>query len=137
MGELALEVDGDGDGGVDPADEGDVGDGVAAASGADEVVPAGGEVGLGDAVEALGLADVALDAPVYADGGGGYEVVCLALPGRGSALFWDVEGEVKEVVEVKRGVKKGGERREEWLKRKRGSRMEISDRDKGGDSKRR
>lgn len=96
MGELALEVDGDGDGGVDPADEGDVGDGVAAASGADEVVPAGGEVGLGDAVEALGLADVALDAPVYADGGGGYEVVCLALPGRCQLCFCMWRGKSKK-----------------------------------------
>jgi len=79
VGELAREVDGGVRSVIRPADDGDVGEGVAAAAGADDEV-AGGEVGVEDAVEALGFAYVALCGIGDAFSGVADKVVCLALP---------------------------------------------------------
>lgn len=109
MGEAGADgvVDGAVGGGVYPAEQGHVGDREAVA---DDVL-VGGEVGVEDAVEALGLADVALDGVGDLLLGGADEVVGLALhgaeaavlpahPGLAAGVVVVVGGEGEEVVAV-------------------------------------
>ncbi len=79
MGELARNIKPAERADVDPPDQTDVSDAVLPPAGASDIV-AVGETGVQDAVEALRLADVALDRVGDLFSGGAEEVVGLALP---------------------------------------------------------